>query len=268
MTAEALDLDVIGREITEPDLAVAGSVRQWLVEQGRDVELGRVADLADWWAGVRGHAQAPAPTRIAEALDELPETLDVAAAMAWGVARADALADDGTELIMLAVPDSEGTGFAAHLAAAELLGLDAVEATGWPLEQGLHDEDWMDAVVTLRDGLFRTRGLRGDLTALLTAAGSPVLAAATAMLVQSCVRHTPVLLDGDGALAAALIARRTSYGASQWWQVAHAADGVLTERMLASLHLTPLLALGLRVQDGTGARLALPLLTEAAGLLQ
>lgn len=267
MTAGALDLDVIGREITDPDLAVAGSVRRWLAEQGRDVELGRLADLADWWAGVRGHAQAPAPTRTAWGLDELPEEWDIAAALAWGVARADALADAATELILLAVPDAEGAGFASRLAAAELLGLDAVEATGWPLEQGLHDEDWMDAVVALRDGLFRTRGLRGDLTALLTAVGSPVLAAATALLVQACVRHTPALLDGEGALAAALVARRTSYGAGQWWQVAHAADGILTERMLASLQLTPLLALGLRVQDGTGARLALPLLTEAAGLL-
>lgn len=288
----AVDLDALGRRAGEPDLAVAAAVRQWLIDHDRGTRLGRLVELAAWWAGVAGHAQAPPPARTAwglETFDPLgaaavpaPEagapgevaTTDpdqgITAALSWGLARADELADTGTDLILLAIQDTPQVAAASLLLAADLLALDPVESIGWPTDgpDGLDDEAWMDAVVDLRDGLFRTRGLRGDLTALLAAAGSLELAAATALLVQACIRRTPVLLDGDNALAAALLARRAVYGGNLWWQCAHAGDTELSARVLASLQLQPVLDLGLAVQDGTGARLALPILVEAAGLLR
>jgi NaMN:DMB phosphoribosyltransferase len=183
--------------------------------------------------------------------------------VAWGLRRADAIADAGIDLILLALDCDEP----ARLAIAELLELDPVEASGWPLEQGMDDEQWMADVVRLRDGLRRTRGLRRDLAGLLAAIGSPLLAAATALLVQSGVRRTPVLLDGTGALAAALLARQTSSVVEQWWQIGHADSRALTGKAVGALRLTPLLRLGITAQNGLGARLALGLLAEAAGLL-
>jgi len=257
------DLDLLGREIGDPDHAVAAAVRSWLGQVGSEETMGRLAELASWWAGVRGHAQAPPPQHPALALDHVG-TLDVPTGLAWGVTRAETLVADGCDLALLAVDDEP----AARLASADLLGLDAVEANGWPAEQGQDDEEWMDAVLELRDGMRRTAGLRGDLTALLTAVGSGPLAAATAFAVRSAALRLPVLLDGAGALAAGLLARRTAYSANQWWQVAHAGTDALATAALRSLQLDPLLRLGLRVQDGTGARLAVPVLTEAAALLQ
>jgi NaMN:DMB phosphoribosyltransferase len=261
----SVDLDLTGFSVAEADADAGARARERLAEDGTDVAMGRLADLAVWWASVRGDDRAAPPDRVWTGLGRLPEeTGDVAAALVWGIERADAVADAGTELMLLTVDCDEP----ARLASAELLGLDPVESSGWPLEQGMDDEEWMDAVIRLRDGWWRTRGLRGDLVRLLTALGSPMLAAATALVVQSGVRRTPVLLDGSGALAAALLARRTAHVANQWWQVAHADSRVLTDRTLTSLHLEPLLRLGITAQEGTGARLGLGLLTEAAGLLR
>jgi nicotinate-nucleotide--dimethylbenzimidazole phosphoribosyltransferase len=119
----------------------------------------------------------------------------------------------------------------------------------------------------VRDGLRRTRGLRGQPTALLQALGSPRTAAATALIVQATARRTPVLLDGAGATAAALLARRSSRAANTWWQVAQRFDDPLHPRMLTSLDLDPLTDLGVRVEDGTAAVLGLAVLDVAASLL-
>jgi nicotinate-nucleotide--dimethylbenzimidazole phosphoribosyltransferase len=178
------------------------------------------------------------------------------------VAGVDDAVDRGVELILLAVRDDA----AARLVAAKMLALTAVEASGWPLENGLDDEDWMDAVTDLRDGLWRLRG-RSEVTEVLREVASPDLAAATAIALHAAGRRTPVLLDGEGATCAALLARRGGYAANQWWQIAHTAGSSLMDQAIASLQLDPILRLGLRVQDGTGARLGLEVLVEAARLL-
>ncbi len=267
MSDTAYDLDLLGRSVSEPDLNAHAAARDRLEQAGLDASMGRLADLAAWWAGVSGSPTPAPPSRTLAVLDAgdtpLPPGLSIAQAISWGVAAADRAADSGVDLLLLAVDDDRR----AHLTCADLLDLDPVEASGWPLPQGLEDEAWMDAVIELRDGLRGTRGTRGDLPVLMEAVGSPALAAATALAVQAAVRRTPILLDGEGALAVALLARRTTFVATQWWQLAHVRASTLSSAVVSTIQLEPLLSLGLRVQDGTGARLGLAVLTEAAALL-
>src|SRR5207248_2467109 len=129
------------------------------------------------------------------------------AALAWGLATADALADEGVDLVLVAVDDTAGR----RVLAAELLGEDAVDALGWPVPVGdppaIDDAQWMDDVVALRDGLRSVRGLAGDPRALLDALGSARLAAASGLLLGAVARRTPAVLDGPGAAAAGLLVR-------------------------------------------------------------
>jgi hypothetical protein len=241
--------------------------------------LGRFGDLALWWSAVRGedaagpardalHVGATTPHQPARwagpvrrvALDPPDE---IGAAIAWGVALADDAADRGADLLLLTAADP----VAWRVVTAELMGLDAVEAEPWPLERGMTDAEWMDEVVVVRDGLRRTRGLRGQPNALLEALGRPRTAAAAALLVQATARRTPVLLDGPGACAAALLARRTARVASAWWQVAGRPSDPLHDRILGSMDLQPLTDLGVRTEDGTSALVALAVLDAAAALL-
>jgi nicotinate-nucleotide--dimethylbenzimidazole phosphoribosyltransferase len=291
-----VDLDLVGAAITAPDadaqaLALAHLGIDSAGEDHAGRGHGRLADLAAWWAGVRGDAGAAAPTRIGQLCGPDPASLTagdpdarrivvpgghllaaepgscvdgtVGAALRWGLETADELADAGTDLVLLTLGDP----LAARVVVAELMGLDAIESAGWPAGRGLDDQTWMREVLQLRDGLARTDGTRGDLTALLEATGSPAIAAAAAAVVQLTCRRVPLLLDGFGAAAAALVARRTSYTAARWWQAVDAGADPLHTRTLASLNLTPLTQLGLTSTDGTGASVGRSLLTQASTLL-
>lgn len=279
-----VDLDLVGAAITAPDadaeaLALAHLGIDSAGEDHGGRGHGRLAELAAWWAGVRAEAGAEAPTHVVQlcgpdpgaltAADPdarrivLPGAGEVETAMRWGLETADGLADTGVDLVLLTLDDP----LAARVVVAELMGLDAIESAGWPSARGLDDQSWMREVVQLRDGLARTDGTRGDLTALLEAAASPAVAAAAAAVVQLTCRRVPLLLDGFAAAAAALVARRTSYTAARWWQAVDAGSDPLHTRTLASLNLTPLTQLGLTCTDGIGARLGRSLLTQASTLL-
>lgn len=268
-----VDLDDVGSGICEIDHASATAARHRLEDLDRIPRYGRLADLALWWAAVRGDENAPAPAAVrhvgvavaaAGTAVPLPSHVTTGEALAWGLKAADDAADAGTDLVLLTVDEPA----AARLVTAELMGLDAVEAAGWPQERGLDDEAWMDELLALRDGLRRTSGLRGLLTDLLDAVASPALAAASAFTVQAAVRRTPILLDGPGAAAAALVARRTGYVANQWWQAAQGESDPLHGRALRSLSLEPVTTLGVRAEDGTAARIGLDVLRVAVGLLE
>jgi nicotinate-nucleotide--dimethylbenzimidazole phosphoribosyltransferase len=80
-------------------------------------------------------------------------------------------------------------------------------------------------------------------------------------------RRTPVLVDGFIASAAALAAIRLVPAAADYCIFAHRSAERGHDVLLRSLDARPLLDLGLRLGEGSGALLALPLLRAAARLL-
>ena len=86
-------------------------------------------------------------------------------------------------------------------------------------------------------------------------------------LLQAAVRRTPVLLDGVVSGAAALVAHRIAFLARGWWLAGHCSTEPAHRRALDRLQLVPILDLGLRLGEGTGALLALPLLRAAGATL-
>lgn len=80
-------------------------------------------------------------------------------------------------------------------------------------------------------------------------------------------RSTPVIVDGFICTAAALAAIRLRPEAREVCLFAHCSAEAGHRRMLQALDATPLLDLDLRLGEGTGALLAVPLLRAAAALL-
>jgi len=78
---------------------------------------------------------------------------------------------------------------------------------------------------------------------------------------------TPVVVDGFICTAAALVAIRLRPEVRDACLFAHRSAEVGHDRMLKALGAEPLLNLGLRLGEGTGALLALPLLCAAAALM-
>ena len=105
------------------------------------------------------------------------------------------------------------------------------------------------------------------MVALLAACGGADIAAMTGFLVQSAARRTPVLLDGVVSCAAALVAARIAHRSREWWLAGHRSTEPAQVAALDRLRLTPVVDFGLRLGEGTGALVALPVLRAAQATL-
>jgi nicotinate-nucleotide--dimethylbenzimidazole phosphoribosyltransferase len=188
---------------------------------------------------------------------------------------ADEEVDSGADLLIAGDMGIGNTTPAAVLVAA-LTKAEPVAVVGYGT--GIDDAGWARKTAAVRDALFRTRSLphragtarRTDLldpVALLRCCGGADLAAMAGFCAQAAVRRTPVLLDGMAVTAAAICAEQLARGARLWWQAGHVSTEPGHALALEALGLDPILDLGLRLGEGTGAALALPLLRAAVAAL-
>ncbi|MFF9121924.1 nicotinate-nucleotide--dimethylbenzimidazole phosphoribosyltransferase [Streptomyces sp. NPDC014889] len=186
------------------------------------------------------------------------------AAFRAGVAVADEEADSGTDLVVLGDISVGGTTSAAVLIAA-LCGTDASVVTGRGGEP-IDDLAWMRKCAAIRDALRRARPVLGDQLQLLATVGGADLAAMTGFLLQCAVRKLPVILDGVVSAACALVGQRVAFRAPDWWLAGHDSGEPGQAKALDRMALEPLVNHGVRVGEGAGALLALPLVQNAAAL--
>jgi nicotinate-nucleotide--dimethylbenzimidazole phosphoribosyltransferase len=76
-----------------------------------------------------------------------------------------------------------------------------------------------------------------------------------------------VLLDGVVVTAAALVADLLAPNARSWWQAGHRSTEPAHALALRHLRLEPIVDLGMRLGEGTGAAVALPVLRAAVATL-
>ncbi|WP_369237753.1 nicotinate-nucleotide--dimethylbenzimidazole phosphoribosyltransferase [Streptomyces sp. R21] len=186
------------------------------------------------------------------------------AAFLAGVAIADEEADSGTDLVVLGDVSVGGTTVAGVLVAA-LCGTDASVVTGRG-GRPIDDLAWMRKCAAVRDALRRARPVLGDQLQLLAAVGGADFAAMTGFLLQSAVRRLPVVLDGVVSAACALVGQRIAFRAPDWWLAGHSSGEPAQAKALDRMAIEPLLDHGVRVGEGAGALLALPLVQAAAAL--
>lgn len=189
---------------------------------------------------------------------------EVTQALAAGVAIADEEVDRGADLLIAGDMGIGSTTPAAVLVAA-LTGAEPVAVVG--RGTGIDDAGWMRKTAAIRDALRRARPVVGDPVALLRTAGGADIAAMAAFLAQAAVRRTPVILDGVVVGAAAMLAEELAPGARQWWLAGHRSVEPAHALALEHLELDPVLDLGMRLGEGSGAVVALPLVQMAVRVL-
>lgn len=106
----------------------------------------------------------------------------------------------------------------------------------------------------------------GDPSEVLRRLGGFEIAALTGAYLACAEEGVPVLVDGFISSVAALLAERITPGAAAWFIYAHTSAEPGHQRVLTALAARPLLALGMRLGEASGAAVAVPLLRLACAL--
>ena len=223
------------------------------------VNLGTVGEVP-MLPGVIHQIIGPSTANMAEESALGPS--QVAAALTSGDQAAERSANAGCRLFIGGDMGIGNTTSAAALACA-LLDLPPERLVG--PGPGLDSEGVTRKARVVSKALARHGDDRNALS-VLTSLGGFEIAALTGAILGCAARKIPVLVDGFIVSAAALVAVQQQPGARDWLMFAHRSAEPGHDAVLEALDATPLLDLGMRLGEGSGAAVALPLLRAACAL--
>ncbi len=155
------------------------------------------------------------------------------------------------------------TSSAAALIAATLeLPADAVTGRG----TGIDDVTLQHKTRVLQAALDLHADQLDSPLAILRCLGGLEIATMVGAYIRCAQRGIPALLDGFIATAAALIACKINPGARQWLLAAHQSAEAGHKITLEAMELSPLLQLDMRLGEGSGAAVAVPIIRSALTL--
>lgn len=189
---------------------------------------------------------------------------DAVAGLLAGAALAEELAGEGFGIVGTGDMGIGNTTAAAALCAALLPAEpEAVCGRG----TGVDDVGLARKVEAVRRALAVNRPDAADPVGVLAALGGYELAVLAGVCLGGAAAGSVVLLDGFVTGAAALVAARLAPAAAGRMVASHRSPEPGHALVLADLGLRPLLDLGLRLGEGSGAALALPLVSAALAIL-
>jgi nicotinate-nucleotide--dimethylbenzimidazole phosphoribosyltransferase len=158
-----------------------------------------------------------------------------------------------------------GNTSAAALLLSRLAGLEIADCTG--AGTGLDAPAIERKTSVLREVLLRHEGVTAPLE-VLAAMGGFEIATMVGAVLQAAADRRVIVVDGFIASAAVLVAAKLDPRVLQRCVFAHRSGERGHALMLAHLQAHPLLDLGLRLGEGSGAVLAWPLLVSACAILR
>jgi nicotinate-nucleotide--dimethylbenzimidazole phosphoribosyltransferase len=189
--------------------------------------------------------------------EEAAQALDV------GVRVATDLVARGARCLITGDMGIGNTTPSAALVAA-LAARPAREVTG--RGTGIDDDSFERKVAVVERALAR-HDMSSSPLHLLADLGGLEIAALSGFVVGGAAARVPVLVDGVIAAAATLVAEALVPGCRGYCVAGHRSTEPGARVALSSLGLTPLLDLEMRLGEGTGACLALPVLRASAAIL-
>jgi nicotinate-nucleotide--dimethylbenzimidazole phosphoribosyltransferase len=233
----------VGAEVVVIDIGVAGEV-----PQAAGLKASKVA------AGTADMTQGPAMTPA-----------QVQAAIEVGIEVAQENIAQGSRLLV-----TGDMGIANTTASAALIsvftGLEVAEVTG--RGTGIDNPMLQHKVSVIQSAISLNKASRQDPLAALAGVGGFEHAGVVGYLLAAAALRTPVILDGVIACSAALVAQAIAPDAADYWVAGHRSVEPGASAALAHLNLVPLVDLDMRLGEGSGAALAVPLVQAAARILR
>jgi nicotinate-nucleotide--dimethylbenzimidazole phosphoribosyltransferase len=184
-------------------------------------------------------------------------------ALAAGAGAVERARRAGTQLLIGGEMGIANSTAASALACA-LLGETPERLTG--PGTGLDAEGVRRKCRVVATALARHEGHLDEPLEILRRLGGFEIAALTGTYLHAAASAIPVLVDGFIASVAALLAVRLQADCAHWLIFSHRSAEPGHALILDAMNATPLLDLGLRLGEGSGAALAVPLLRAACAL--
>jgi nicotinate-nucleotide--dimethylbenzimidazole phosphoribosyltransferase len=197
-------------------------------------------------------------------LEDALTRAEVEQALAAGDTIAAEQIADGAQLLISGDLGIGNTTIAAALIAASL-GVPAGAVTG--RGTGIDEGTLVHKTALVEAALARAGERVSDPVERLAALGAADFAAAVGFIAGAARRGVPVLLDGVIAAAEALVAEDWAPGTKAWLQAGHRSTEPGQAIALDRLGLKPLVDLSMRLGEGSGAVLAVPVVRSAVAAL-
>ncbi|MEI6033221.1 MAG: nicotinate-nucleotide--dimethylbenzimidazole phosphoribosyltransferase [Verrucomicrobiae bacterium] len=233
-----------GAQVVVVDAGVAGDLSS-LVAEGKVVSK-RVAP------GTANILTGPAMTRE-QAILSIEAGIEVAISLG-----------ESTDLFATGEMGIANTTPSSAIVAA-LTGRPAEEITG--RGTGLDDEALQNKIAVVKESLRVNRPDPDDVLDVLAKVGGFEIGAIAGLILGAAALKKPVLIDGFITTAGALIAQGLAPGAAQYIIASHRSVEPGHDAALERLGKEPLLSLGLRLGEGTGAALAMNLVEASVRVL-
>ena len=166
---------------------------------------------------------------------------------------------NGTNIIMFGEMGIGNTSSASAILSA-LTNRTAVECVG--LGTGINNQQLTRKVAVVEQGVARCKGL--DPKSILAQVGGYEIVQMVGAFLGAYQNRIPVLVDGFIVSVAAYVATLIEPNCRDYMIFAHRSEESGHKILLELLDAEPLLDLGLRLGEGTGAALAMPIIRAAA----
>jgi nicotinate-nucleotide--dimethylbenzimidazole phosphoribosyltransferase len=232
----------IGAQVVVVDMGVAAELPSHPDLLSRKVALG-TADLST----------VPAMSR-AQALE----------AVEAGITVVTTLIDSGVDIV---ATGDMGIGNTTPSSAivATLTGRPVAEVTG--RGTGVDDAGLKRKIALIEAALALHRPNKGDGLDVLAKVGGFEIGGLAGVMIGAAARHVPVVVDGFISGAAALLACALAPAAQPYLIAAHRSVERGHQAVFAQLDMEPLVDLGMRLGEGTGAALGISLIQAACKIL-
>lgn len=191
--------------------------------------------------------------------------LQVAQAVSVGLERANQAKHDGIQVIALGEMGIGNTTSASAITAA-LSGISAHDSTG--IGTGINAETWTRKVAVVETALARHMLAPSRPWDILRCVGGFEIAALCGLTIGCAAHRIAVVTDGFVATSAVALACRIEPSIRGYLIAGHRSVEPGHIELLRQIDLAPWLDLGLRLGEGTGAALALHMITAAAEVLR
>lgn len=227
------------------------------------VDMGVAGDLSDLVASGKIISKPIAKGTANMAKTAAMTREQAVASLETGIALAGRLSDDfdlfglGEMGIGNTTPSSAITSVFCKVAPGQVTGRGT----------GLDDSGLRHKISVINDALKLHAPDPADPVGVLAAVGGFEIGGLAGLILGAAAAHKPVLVDGFITTAAALLAQALAPASRDYMIAAHRSAEPGHILALEKLGLKPLLDLGLRLGEGTGAALAMPLLMAARAVL-